>query len=150
MLSAVESSATQRLRLTLTRQLAEVLLRGVSGTVYSCPENAGDTTGQFEYFVLYLYLYIMHPVVCYTVCRMSLSTQQIKVWYCYRWMLWFIHYYFRSQVDHLQVIHNSYITCYSYCRYWQITMDPCKCLSAIYLNLLYIMSYFQLENVRWH
>ncbi|KAJ9596857.1 hypothetical protein L9F63_012113, partial [Diploptera punctata] len=32
MLSAVESSATQSLRLTLTRQLAEVLLRGVSGT----------------------------------------------------------------------------------------------------------------------
>ncbi|PNF19557.1 hypothetical protein B7P43_G18242, partial [Cryptotermes secundus] len=44
MLSAVESSATQSLRLTLTRQLAEVLLRGVSGTVYSCPEKAGDTT----------------------------------------------------------------------------------------------------------
>lgn len=52
MLSAVESSATQSLRLTLTRQLAEVLLRGVSGTVYSCPEKAGDTTGQFEYSVL--------------------------------------------------------------------------------------------------
>jgi hypothetical protein len=52
MLSAVESSATQSLRLTLTRQLAEVLLRGVSGTVYSCPEKAGDTTGQFQYFML--------------------------------------------------------------------------------------------------
>ncbi|KAG8235328.1 hypothetical protein J437_LFUL003611 [Ladona fulva] len=37
MLSAVESSATQNLRLTLTRQLAEVLLRGVSGNVYSVP-----------------------------------------------------------------------------------------------------------------
>ncbi|GFG28700.1 hypothetical protein Cfor_05984 [Coptotermes formosanus] len=44
MLSAVESSATQSLRLTLTRQLAEVLLRGVSGTVYSCPERATETT----------------------------------------------------------------------------------------------------------
>lgn len=47
MLSAVESSATQSLRLTLTRQLAEVLLRGVSGTVYSCPEKANETSGQF-------------------------------------------------------------------------------------------------------
>jgi hypothetical protein len=52
MLRAVESSATQRLRLALTRQLAEVLLRGVSGIVYSCPEKAGDSVGQFEYFVL--------------------------------------------------------------------------------------------------
>jgi hypothetical protein len=52
MLTAVESSATQSLRLTLTRQLAEVLLRGVSGTVYSCPEKPGDTAGQFEYSVL--------------------------------------------------------------------------------------------------
>jgi hypothetical protein len=52
MLSAVESSATQSLRLTLTRQLAEVLLRGVSGTVYSCPERATETTGQFKYSVL--------------------------------------------------------------------------------------------------
>lgn len=43
MLSAVESSATQSLRLTLTRQLAEVLLRGVSGTVYTSPEMAIDT-----------------------------------------------------------------------------------------------------------
>jgi hypothetical protein len=52
MLSAVESSATQSLRLTLTRQLAEVLLRGVSGTVYSCPQNPSETTGWFEYCVL--------------------------------------------------------------------------------------------------
>ncbi|XP_071440468.1 tetratricopeptide repeat protein 7B [Hetaerina americana] len=37
MLSAVESNATQNLRLTLTRQLAEVLLRGVSGNVYAVP-----------------------------------------------------------------------------------------------------------------
>jgi hypothetical protein len=64
-------------------------------------------------------------------------TQQIKVQYHYRCMLWFIHYQFRSQMDHLQVIRNLYITCYSYCRYWKITMDPCKRLSAIYLNLLY-------------
>jgi len=45
MLRAVESSATQSLRLTLTRQLAEVLLRGVSGAVYSCPERVTETTG---------------------------------------------------------------------------------------------------------
>lgn len=47
MLSAVESSATHSLRLTLTRQLAEVLLRGVSGTVYTSPEKVNETTGQF-------------------------------------------------------------------------------------------------------
>jgi len=44
MLRAVESTATQSLRLTLTRQLAEVLLRGVSGAVYSCPERVTETT----------------------------------------------------------------------------------------------------------
>lgn len=37
MLSAVETHATQILRLTLARQLAEVLLRGVSGTIYTPP-----------------------------------------------------------------------------------------------------------------
>lgn len=37
MLNAVETKATQSLRLTLGRQLAEVLLRGVSGTVYTPP-----------------------------------------------------------------------------------------------------------------
>lgn len=49
MLRAVESSATQSLRLTLTRQLAEVLLRGVTGVVYSCPDRVTETTGQFQY-----------------------------------------------------------------------------------------------------
>lgn len=39
MLGAVETRATQTLRLTLSRQLAEVLLRGVSGTIYSPPTN---------------------------------------------------------------------------------------------------------------
>jgi tetratricopeptide repeat protein 7 len=39
MLSAMETKATQSLRLTLARQLAEVLLRGVSGTIYSPPNN---------------------------------------------------------------------------------------------------------------
>lgn len=37
MLSAIETHSTQILRLTLARQLAEVLLRGVSGTIYSPP-----------------------------------------------------------------------------------------------------------------
>lgn len=37
MLGAVETKATQSLRLTLARQLAEVLLRGVSGTIYTPP-----------------------------------------------------------------------------------------------------------------
>lgn len=40
MLSAVETKATQSLRLTLARQLAEVLLRGVSGTIYTPPSNS--------------------------------------------------------------------------------------------------------------
>jgi tetratricopeptide repeat protein 7 len=39
MLSAVETKATQSLRLTLARQLAEVLLRGVSGTIYTPPTS---------------------------------------------------------------------------------------------------------------
>ncbi|KAL0830889.1 hypothetical protein ABMA28_002991 [Loxostege sticticalis] len=37
MLTAVESASTQALRLTLTRQLAEVLMRGVTGQVYKAP-----------------------------------------------------------------------------------------------------------------
>lgn len=37
MLNAVETRTTQSLRLTLARQLAEVLLRGVSGTIYTSP-----------------------------------------------------------------------------------------------------------------
>ncbi|KAH8365153.1 hypothetical protein KR084_004144 [Drosophila pseudotakahashii] len=37
MLNAIETRATQSLRLTLARQLAEVLLRGVSGTIYAPP-----------------------------------------------------------------------------------------------------------------
>lgn len=44
MLSAVETKATQSLRLTLARQLAEVLLRGVSGTVYGPPSNINRIT----------------------------------------------------------------------------------------------------------
>lgn len=39
MLNAVETRATQSLRLTLGRQLAEVLLRGVSGTIYTPPST---------------------------------------------------------------------------------------------------------------
>ncbi|XP_021705407.1 tetratricopeptide repeat protein 7B [Aedes aegypti] len=39
MLNAVETKATQTLRLTLARQLAEVLLRGVSGTIYTPPSG---------------------------------------------------------------------------------------------------------------
>ncbi|PZC76250.1 hypothetical protein B5X24_HaOG204856 [Helicoverpa armigera] len=39
MLNAVESTSTQALRLTLTRQLAEVLMRGVTGQVYKAPEK---------------------------------------------------------------------------------------------------------------
>lgn len=41
MLRAVETKSTQSLRLTLARQLAEVLLRGVSGTIYQPPTMAG-------------------------------------------------------------------------------------------------------------
>ncbi|XP_015591073.1 tetratricopeptide repeat protein 7B isoform X2 [Cephus cinctus] len=54
-LSAVESTATQRLRLTLTRRLAEVLLRGISGSLYKPPllppetsaTNAGHKKNQY-------------------------------------------------------------------------------------------------------
>lgn len=45
MLSAVETKATQSLRLTLARQLAEVLLRGVSGTIYAPPTSLGRGSG---------------------------------------------------------------------------------------------------------
>lgn len=44
-LSAVESTTTQSLRVTLTRQLAEVLLRGISGADYKAPEGQTDTMG---------------------------------------------------------------------------------------------------------
>lgn len=44
MLSAVETKATQSLRLTLARQLAEVLLRGVSGTIYAPPTGSHRMT----------------------------------------------------------------------------------------------------------
>lgn len=44
-LSAVESTTTQSLRVTLTRQLAEVLLRGISGADYKPPEGQTDTMG---------------------------------------------------------------------------------------------------------
>lgn len=46
MLNAIETRATQSLRLTLSRQLAEVLLRGVSGTIYAPPftSKSGGST----------------------------------------------------------------------------------------------------------
>ena len=39
MLSAEESSGTHMLRLILTRQLGEVLIRGFTGTKYAAPLN---------------------------------------------------------------------------------------------------------------
>lgn len=45
MLNAIETRTTQSLRLTLSRQLAEVLLRGVSGTLYTPPFNSRRTRG---------------------------------------------------------------------------------------------------------
>lgn len=44
-LSAIESTTTQTLRVTLTRQLAEVLLRRISGADYKPPEDQIDITG---------------------------------------------------------------------------------------------------------
>ncbi|XP_066581343.1 tetratricopeptide repeat protein 7B [Prorops nasuta] len=41
-LSAVESTSTQSLRVKLTKQLAEVLLRGIRCTVYKAPESHSD------------------------------------------------------------------------------------------------------------
>ncbi|CAH1636285.1 unnamed protein product [Spodoptera littoralis] len=46
MLNAVESISTQALRLTLTRQLAEVLMRGVTGQVYKAPEKLAAVAPQ--------------------------------------------------------------------------------------------------------
>ncbi|XP_076296118.1 LOW QUALITY PROTEIN: tetratricopeptide repeat domain 7 [Lasioglossum baleicum] len=43
-LSAMESTATQSLRVTLTRQLAEVLIRGISGAEYKAPEEHSEST----------------------------------------------------------------------------------------------------------
>ncbi|XP_055385145.1 tetratricopeptide repeat protein 7B [Condylostylus longicornis] len=43
MLNAIETRTTQSLRLTLARQLAEVLLRGVSGTIYTPPKNLSSS-----------------------------------------------------------------------------------------------------------
>lgn len=45
MLNAVESKATASLRLTLSRQLAEVLLRGVSGIIYDAPKKPATGRG---------------------------------------------------------------------------------------------------------
>ncbi|XP_017787573.1 PREDICTED: tetratricopeptide repeat protein 7B isoform X2 [Habropoda laboriosa] len=44
-LSAVESTTTQSLRVTLTRQLAEVLIRGISGAEYKAPDAPSEATG---------------------------------------------------------------------------------------------------------
>lgn len=41
----MESTTTQSLRVTLTRQLAEVLVRGISGAEYKAPEAPSDSTG---------------------------------------------------------------------------------------------------------
>lgn len=49
-LTAVESTATQSLRLALTRQFAEVLLRSVSGSQYKIPEAPADTFGKHPLF----------------------------------------------------------------------------------------------------
>ncbi|CAK1555070.1 unnamed protein product [Leptosia nina] len=45
MLTAVESVSTQALRLTLARQLAEVLMRGVTGQVYRAPQGLIPAAG---------------------------------------------------------------------------------------------------------
>lgn len=41
MLTGLETTATQSLRLSLSRQLAEILLRGMKGITYSTPEQPG-------------------------------------------------------------------------------------------------------------
>lgn len=46
MLTAVETNATQRLRLILTKQLAEVLLRGLRGVLYVPPSAIPATKGR--------------------------------------------------------------------------------------------------------
>ena len=41
LLSAVETTGTQSLRLSLSRQLAEVLIRGMKGVDYIVPDTPG-------------------------------------------------------------------------------------------------------------
>lgn len=48
MLNAIETRATQSLRLTLSRQLAEVLLRGVSGTIYAPPFSSKSAADKLQ------------------------------------------------------------------------------------------------------
>lgn len=77
MLTAVESSGTHSLRLTLARQLAEVLLRGVSGNEWAAPANKTSDgpwkskkyTGinqvcfVFNNFYLFLFISLMVPIL---------------------------------------------------------------------------------------
>lgn len=44
----MESTTTQSLRVTLTRQLAEVLVRGISGAEYKAPEAVSDSIGNIN------------------------------------------------------------------------------------------------------
>uniref|UniRef100_A0A1A9ZQW3 Tetratricopeptide repeat protein 7 N-terminal domain-containing protein n=1 Tax=Glossina pallidipes TaxID=7398 RepID=A0A1A9ZQW3_GLOPL len=48
MLNAIEIKTTQSLRLTLAGQLAEVLLGGISGTIYSPPTQEKQTSGLWK------------------------------------------------------------------------------------------------------
>lgn len=47
-MSAVETTATQNLRVKMTKQLAEVLLRKICSADYNLPGGVIDTTGQYE------------------------------------------------------------------------------------------------------
>nr|CAD7587033.1 unnamed protein product [Timema genevievae] len=75
MLSAVESSATQSLRLTLTRQLAEVLLRGVSGTLYTAPDSIVETAAGLLFAPLHLMVSLDS---CHDFQRVGLVTTSKK------------------------------------------------------------------------
>lgn len=45
-LSAIETTMTQSLRVSLTRQLAELLIRGINETVYKPPDIPNDSMGK--------------------------------------------------------------------------------------------------------
>lgn len=51
-MSAVETTATQNLRVKMTKQLAEVLLRKICSADYKLPGGLIDTTGLYENHII--------------------------------------------------------------------------------------------------
>lgn len=89
MLSAVESTATQHLRLTLARQLAEVLLRGCSEHAYKAPNQGMRKLGGQIFilsctvsvlFLLYLGILLCQlPVGCQKYTNNSFKQNRLQI-----------------------------------------------------------------------